>query len=146
MRTPSAVLRPLLPASFTIALATPPVSVGSVETVSVTVAEEILANQNRRLLGGLADRVDLFVKHDHRAAGGQGHLCAVEFAVVLGGFERQVQHGECQHQVGLPKALIGGNDFAHELGCFDLVVCRVRMDFLDRFIVAIVEVFEIQRE
>ena len=53
-------------------------------------AEEILADQDRRVLGHFRGRLDFFVIDDHRAAGCERHLCALEHGFVVGRLERQV--------------------------------------------------------
>ena len=58
--------------------------------ITVSLAEEVLADQDRRFLGHFGRRLDLFVIDDRRAAGREGQLRAlVELGLVLGGVERQ---------------------------------------------------------
>jgi hypothetical protein len=70
------------------------------EAVAVAVAEEVLADQDRRRFGHRLDRLDLFVERDQGRADGQRHGAVLELRFVLLGSKRQVQDGQGEHHLG----------------------------------------------
>ena len=66
----------------------------------VAAAEEVFADQDRRMLGHFGGRLDFFVVDDHRAAGRQRHLRAFELRLVLGRLERQIDERERDEHFG----------------------------------------------
>ena len=66
---------------------------------SVAAAIEVLAHQDRGMLGHLRGRLDLLVIDDHRAAGGERHLRPLEHGLVLGRFERQIEDRQGQEHL-----------------------------------------------
>ena len=67
--------------------------------VPVAVTEEVLADQDRRLVRRGGGRANLAVEDHHRTARLHRELPSLEVPLVLGGLEGQVQHGQRQHHL-----------------------------------------------
>ena len=70
------------------------------EPVAVVLAEEVLADEDRDFLLGERGRQDFLAVGDERAGGVEGDAGALGLGLVLGGLERQIEHGEGEHHLG----------------------------------------------
>ena len=90
---------------------------------AVAVAEEVLADEDRRMLGHFGGRLDFFVIDDHRAAGRERHLRALELGLVLGRLERQIEQGQRREHLGEVVRRLG--QVRREERLFGRIVCGV---------------------
>ena len=84
--------------------------------IAVAVAEEVLADQNRCRLGDRSGLLDLLMEDDHRAAGLQHHLGALELDVMFFGFGGHVQQGQGEHHLGEVPRCLGQMNATEGLG------------------------------
>ena len=63
---------------------------------AVALAVEVLADEDGGLAGWPLDRPDFLLEGNDRTGRREGHLALLEDHVVLGGLERQVEHGQSE--------------------------------------------------